>query len=257
MKTTPLIKAALLLVALLAATVYAQEEDGGITVRPVEAFVCHYNEGKGPDDLQDAIDAWNEWMDENGHHNYFALVVTPQYFGELNMDFGWLGTSPTGAELGAGTDSFRNNGAEIGMKFAEASNCSSHINFASANVKAPPGNEPPENLVLSFSDCKVNEGNEWPAVFDALDVWAAYQTEQGSRNGSWVMFPAYGESDGDYDFKYVHSYANHEAMGQWWDIYGNGGGWQKAGEVFAGMLDCDSPRVYDARVVRREAPADE
>ncbi len=254
MKKTPLIKVVLLLAPMCFASAYAQDDaDGVVQVVPVETFACHYNEGKGPDDLQDAIDKWNEWMDAQGNDNYFAMVATPQYYGESKMDVGWLGAAPSGAELGALTDAFLSADPEIGGGFYEAINCSSHTNFASAMIKAPPEGAPPENLVLSFSNCKINEGNDWPTVFGALDEWAAYQTEQGRKGGTWVMFPALGEADDSYDFKTVNSYANHADLGEWWDTYGNGGGWQKYAEIFGDMLDCDSARVYNARVVREQA----
>lgn len=33
---------------------------------PAEVWTCSYNDGQGPQDLDDAVDAWTEYMNENG-----------------------------------------------------------------------------------------------------------------------------------------------------------------------------------------------
>ena len=255
MKKAPLIKVALFLMPIVFTNIYAQDnEDGAIEVVPVETFACHYNEGKDRSDLQKPIDEWNDWMDEHGHDNYFAILATPQYYGESKMDFGWLGSAPSGKEMGALTDAFMAADPEIGDGFVEVMNCSSHTNYASAMIKAPPEGGPPDNFVLQFANCTTSEDSEWPTVLGALDQWAAYQTEQGRKGGMWVMFPAYGEANEDYDFKVIYSFASHEKAGEWWDVYGNGGGWQKYGELFGDMMSCDSARIYDVETLRKTAP---
>jgi len=45
-----------------------------------------------------------------------------------------------------------------------------------------------------------------------------------------------------------------EAFGKSYDQYGTGGGWQKWEELFDGLLNCDSSRVYVSQRVRRAAP---
>ncbi len=227
------------------------QDDDGVHVVPVDTYACTYNEGFGRDDLMEVVGEWNAWMDEKGADGYFAVVVSPQYFGELKMDFGWLGSWETGEKMGAGTDLFIGDGAEVGMKFAKVSSCHTHTNYAATEIKSPAGEMAPDNFVMSFSNCSIEDGKTWDDVFTAADQWAAYQTEQGYSNGTWFMFPGWGEPQDDYDFKVVNTYENHTEMGKAWDLYASGGGWQTYGELMRGVVDCDSSRVYDTEVVRR------
>ena len=229
---------------------FAQEEDKAQEFPPLEAFTCNYNDGKGPADLDAAVDQWTAYMDESSADQYFAITVTPQMHGPDAFDVGWLGVAPTGELMGQGRDAFRANGGESSAAFADAITCDSHSQFATMQVKEPPTRETPDSIVLSFSDCEVEDGREWDEVFAALDAWAAYQTENGYSSGTWVLFPAYGSGDEEFDFKIVNSYDNHAGMGRDFDLYGTGGGYMKRGEIMGDMLDCDVSRVYDGTVRR-------
>ena len=48
---------------------------------PVETYTCNYRAGKGPADLDQVIGNWNKWMDDNGAEDYFAMTLTPHYYG--------------------------------------------------------------------------------------------------------------------------------------------------------------------------------
>lgn len=228
----------------------AQDEEKGPQIVPVETYTCNYNEGKSPEDLEAAIDSWNAWMDEQGSDNYMALTLTPNYYGPESFQVGWLGVAPTAEEMGAGADNYMTNGQEIEAGFSEVLTCDSHSNFASLNVKEPPERESPESLVIAFSDCLVADGVSMDDVFTGLDAWTAYQTESGYQNGSWVFFPAYGGGGEEFDFKMVSAWDSHAERGRDYDLYANGGGYQKRGEIMGDMLDCDSSRVYDSALRR-------
>ena len=229
---------------------FAQDEDEGQSYPPLETFTCNYIDGKGPADLEAVIDQWTAYMDENDADQYFAMTVTPQMYGGEAFDVGWLGAAPTGELMGAGRDDYRANGGEVAAGFASVLDCSSHSQFATMLVKKPPERETPNKLVLSFSDCSLEEGTEWDDLFAGMDAWAAYQTENGYSNGTWVLFPAYGSGEEDFDFKLVNGYDSHAGMGRDFDLYGTGGGFMKRGEIMGDMLDCDVSRVYDG-IVRR------
>ncbi len=225
-------------------------------IYPVEAYTCKYNDGKGPADLDKVIAAWNEWMDEEDADNYFAMTLTPHYFGGETFDVGWLGSARTATELGVGADNWRANGGEHAAAFASVLTCDSHSNFATMQVKQPPERTSPDSLVISFADCSAAEGKTMDDVFTAMDAWTAYTTEQGYTNGAWVMFPAFGVNDADFDFKLVNAYDNHADMGKGYDMYANGGGYQKHVELMDGVMVCDVARVYDGTVRRRIAEED-
>ena len=74
---------------------WAQEESAAPVVYPVETYTCKYNDGQGPADLDKAIAGWNEYMDEQDDHTYFAMTITPNYFGGETFQVGWLGATAT------------------------------------------------------------------------------------------------------------------------------------------------------------------
>jgi hypothetical protein len=138
----------------------------------------------------------------------------------------------------------------VGAEFDKVSPCDGHSNFASVNFKQPPQNDdPPDNIVLTFSDCNIAEGKTFDDVAPAITAWAKFRTDQGSNSGHWVLFPAYGGGGEKFDFKWVSSHATHEAQGVDWDSYDG----DLNSQLFDGVLDCDSGRVYNAKNVRRAA----
>jgi len=249
-KTLLLALASTSLVVVGSPAAFAQEEDKGPEFTPLETFTCNYNDGKGSADLDAAVEKWNAYMDESGADKYFAMTVTPQMHGAETFDVGWLGVAPTGELMGQGRDGFRANGGESAAAFAEALTCDTHSQFATLQIKEPPERETPESLVISFSDCNVEDGREFGEVMDGMRAFGAYQAENGYSNGTWVLFPAYGSGDEDFDFKVVNAYDNHAGMGREFVLYGTGGGFMKRREIMGDMLDCDVSRVYDASVHR-------
>ena len=159
--------------------------------------------------------------------------------------------------MGAGQDDYLANGTEIAAGFAEVVTCAAHVNFAAVEFKAPPEREDPsDNIVISFSDCNIAEGKSFDDdVAPAIRAWAEYRTEQGSEAGRWVLFPAYGGGGEEFAYKSVTAHQNHEAKGVDWDAY-SAGGYKKAQEIFRGVSNCDSSRVYNA-TNRRRAVDDE
>jgi len=257
MKKTGMFVATMILVPGFGSTVVlAQEEEKGPPIVPVETYTCNYNEGMGSADLDAAVDGWNAWMDEQGAHNYFAMTMTPYYYGAETFDVGWLGFSPTAEEMGAGADEYAAKGGEQEAAFSRVLNCDTHSNFATIVVKTPPERESPDSLVIAFSDCTVADGTTMDEVFNGLGNWTAYQTESGYMNGSWAFFPAYGGGDEDFDFKMVSAWDSHAERGRDYDLYANAGGYQKRREIMGSMLDCNVSRVYDGKV-RRDIKDDE
>lgn len=247
---------AVLTVAFAFATTWAEETSAEPVIYPVETYTCQYNKGQGPADLEKVIAGWNVYMDQQGAGNYFAMTLTPHYFGGETFDVGWLGAAPTGEELGAGADAWMTDGAKQAAAFAKVLNCDSHSNFATMQIKESPSQVAPDNIVLTFANCSAVDGKTMEDVFTAMDAWTEYSIENGYRNGAWILFPAYGVDDVDFDFKLVNAYDNHTDMGKDYDHYANGGGYQKHAELLGGVLACDVSRVYDAVIRRRIATAD-
>ena len=224
---------------------------------PVEMFVCKYNEGKGPADLDAAAKNWNAWADKNGVDDYSAWTLVPYYSGpEQDFDVLWLGGSDNARTLGRVQDTWLATGSKEAQGFAEVISCDMHAAYAVLRMKKPPKRDNPSNVVISFSDCNTSEGVTFDDLYVPLTEWGKYKGDNGSTAGMWVFFPSYGGGGEEFDFKWVTAHQNLEDMGADWDQFSQSG-WQKAGELFAGKLQCDSSRTYLATNRRMAAQDDE
>ena len=234
------------------------EQQGGPKWVPVETWTCDFRDGQTLEDLQGVTAEWNELMDDEGVDYYFAALVLPNYFGEFMFDVGWLGAWKDGNMMGAGVDMWLAKGGEVGDKFNEVCNWKSHTNFASTNIKSPGDDEEDDKtFVLSFSNCSAKEGKKFDDVMAGMNAWAEYATEHGFQNSIWMMFPVYGESDSDYNFKLLEGHDDHAAFGADYELMGNGGHWRKNSEMLNDLIDCDIARVYDGMTVRDWADEDD
>jgi hypothetical protein len=233
----------------------AQDTPAAAPLRPTEVYTCNYVKGKGPADLAKVVSAWNAWMDQDATEAYSAWSMTPEYFGPgITFDVAWLGAWPDGATMGRGLDRWQRDGGKHARAFTSVIECNSHASFASMEIKAPGGNFPGDGIA-TFMDCKVGEGHARQTVLNAYQKWAAYLTSQGSTAGIWLYLPAYAGGKVEYDYKVVIGYANHQEMGAGFDRYTNKGGYEKAVGYFGGLVTCDSPRLYTAKLERNGMPA--
>jgi len=233
------------------------EADEANVATPVEMFACKYNEGKGPADLDAATKKWNAWADKNGVDDYSAWTLVPYYSGpDQDFDVIWLGGSDNAKTLGRVQDTWLATGAKEAQGFAEVVSCDVHAAYAVLRMKRPPKRDNPSNIVISFSDCNTAEGMSFDDLYMPLIEWGKYKGDKGSTAGMWVFFPSFGGGGEEFDFKWVTAYQNLEDMGADWDQFSESG-WQKAGELFAGKLQCDSSRSYLATNRRMAAEDDE
>ena len=253
---TALVSCSLLLSAGIGIADEHEGEAGEANVAtPVEMFACRYNEGKGPADLDAATKNWNAWADKNGVDDYSAWTLVPYYSGtDQDFDVLWLGGSDNAKTLGRVQDNWLATGSKEAEGFAEAVSCDVHAAYAVLRMKKPPKRDNPSNIVISFSDCNTAEGITFDDLYVPLIEWGNYKGENGSTAGMWVFFPSYGGGGEEFDFKWVTAHQNLEDMGADWDQF-NESGWKKAGELFAGKLECDSSRSYLA--TNRRAAADD
>jgi len=229
-----------------------KKEPAGPSVRPMELYGCTYKEGKGFADLEKATAAWNAWMDKTGQNDYWAFYLTPYYHSEeLKYDILWAGGWRTGADMGRSLGRYVSEGGAAAAGFAAAVSCTAVTNFALMDLSEAPN--PPESGPITFSNCTVAKGRKFPDALAAVKAWIAYEKEHGIEGDDYILFPALGESSkADYSFKWVTS-ATWDSFGKGYDQYGTGGGWKTADELFDGLLDCDSSRLYVSRRIRNMA----
>ncbi len=237
------------------APVMAEEPAAGPSVRPSEIYGCSYREGKGMADLTLVADKWNAWMDKTAQNGYWAYLLVPYYHSsDRKFDVLWAGGWRTGATMATGLKHWVTEGGELGAEFDKVVACSTVVNFAVMDLSKSP--KPPESGPVAFSDCKVTKGRKFADALGAVRAWVSWEAEHGVVDDNFLLFPAFGESkDASYSFKWVTT-SDWEALGKSYDQYGNGGGYQKAQELFDGLLDCDSSRLYVSRRLR-EIPTPE
>lgn len=250
------ISAALFLFVGAANTIADEHEGDDLKFNPIEAYTCKYREGKGPADLKAVNDEWNAWMDEQGSNDYFAITMTAQYHSDYgSADVYWIGGWRDGNAMGTGMDSWMTDGRDVGAKYGEVVNCSSGAAYIGTTLRAPKddGDESDSNFVVSFSNCSLKDDSEdaWDNFMDAQKAWNAYADENGIDGSAYLWFPMAGEDPDaeEYGFKYIVAWDDHTMRGASWQKFADGH-WRKNDELFAGLLDCDSSRIYNAEVVR-------
>jgi hypothetical protein len=237
------------LVVICAAAQSGAQEDDGFLVIPTEIYVCSYNDGQGPAELEKVIGVWNQYMDKNQVDTYSAWTLTPFYFGEeQEFDFLWMGAWKNGNAMGAGTDMWLSSGGEVAARFAKVATCNAHINSASVNYKLPPDGQTPDTGVLSYTNCNMHDGVTYEQVSAASREWAQVLTDAGSSVALYHQFPVFGGGgDDEPDFRILEAYANHAELGADYERMGNGRLYMKSGELFDSLMTCDSSRIYNAR----------
>lgn len=244
-----------LVAASVSGNTLAQDEEEAPRIVPVELYACQFEDGSGASELNAWLEKWNAWADAQNVSSYSAYILTPFYYGEeQDFDFLWLGVTPDGTSMGRAQDAWLSRSGDLPAAFARFASCDAHHNYATMNVKRPPDDDA-KSVVLSFADCTVEDGKTWDDVGPALTAWSEYREANGSTAGMWVMWPAYGAGDVDFDFKFVTSYRSYENLGMDYDQYVSGG-YAKADELFNGVIDCDVARSYNA-VERRSGGEDD
>ncbi|HEY5622928.1 MAG TPA: hypothetical protein VIV14_04130 [Gammaproteobacteria bacterium] len=233
----------------------ASAQQGPLTWAPLEIYGCTFNDGSNMDDLDAVIDTWNEWMDENSQNNYTAIVLMPQYVaGSFAYEVLWVGAWQDSAAI-AGMQQWLTEGSEINAEFGEVVTCPLRQGFAVANVKPPA--EAEDIAPVAFQNCTIAENRGGLDARIAITEFGEFLSEQGHEGGQWILRPAAGEeADASYSFKWVRSHPSYAALGSYFDIIFNRGGFQRLGELTGNVMSCDSPRVYNARVVREAIPGE-
>lgn len=216
---------------------------------PVEVYGCIYNESPDEDELEGAIESFTEWADDRAINDYTAIVLDPYYTAaSYPFDFLWVGMWDDATGL-ADIEQWLADGGDVRKEFAEAAHCPLHQSYITTKVKDPA--EPTGIVPVEVSTCTVVEGRLGMEGGAAVAEWSAYLTEIGSESGQWIFRPGWGdESDANYTFKWVKSYPSWASLGRDMEHFLNGGGEQRYGDIVGPVVDCDSPRVYLAHIVR-------
>ena len=229
----------------------AQAQEDGASV-PVEAFYCNIREGKGRKDVENAVDKFNAWMDANAADDgYMAWIMAPQFGMHMELpDIIWLGSWESGAAMGSGMDKYLAEAGDVQEAFNDAIECGGHALASSVEINAPDG--PPENGVVMFNQCSYADGKNWEDAMKAHKANSVALREMGGKGSSWMFFPMLGGNSDGFDYWAVAGFQNWSDFGTSYDMYVNGGGWQKSMKIMQGNVECgEDPTVWDAWLVRK------
>lgn len=247
------VAAAMLAMIFGSGAVVAQEQEQAEirTFVPVEVWVCNYREGKGQADYDRAIEALRSVPAADPPASYLAFRLTRGFYGpDQDFDFVYLGVWPDGgSSMGRDYDNYVAEGSDANDAWNDAVDCEAASMFASTNVKPPPDDGPPDNFLITASDCDVAEGANTGDAIDAVEAWGQHRTEAGSEGGTWIWFQAFGGGDADFDFKIMNSHRNFQAFGDFFQWYADSAAYRKWGELTDGLLDCDDARVYNSETL--------
>ncbi len=221
-------------------------ESSGKTISLSDLFACTFKEGKGYADLDKVNQKFKKWAEKHDS-TYSAWTITPQFrSNDGKFDVGWIGSWQGGSSMGKGLDSWMSDNDGLGAAYGEVIDCS-HSLVSSVPVNAPAG--PPDNGVVWFTSCSVNEDKNHRDAFEAHKKMSAGMREMGGKGQSWLMYPVFGFQDLDFDYYSVVSFNSYEELGEAWHLWTNEGGYEAHGAALMSVVSCDSPRVYDARLV--------
>jgi hypothetical protein len=230
----------------------AQGEDKTPTLNPLEVFTCNYLKGKDRGDLDKVITRWNAWTDDNDPAPYTAWVLTPVFFGpEITFDVVWMGAWPTNADMGKSLQTWQDKGDQMNAAFSKVFSCDQHMSMAVMPMQPPI--EPTDSALVRFMDCSVADGKNPGDAVLAHSKFKKYMASKGSETNAWLFFPGMGAGKIDFDYKLVLANADYPSLAKDSEIISNGGGWMEANKTFGGIADCDSPRMYQADMVRNGA----
>lgn len=250
MKTiTQALLATLFALGLLTQPVAAQDEG---KPSPLEAYFCNFVDGKSMADLDKVSARFAKWADKHAP-DYSAWVLTPA-FAQFNQtaEVIWFGSNPSGNGMGATFQNYRDKGGDLPEAFNEVVQCGAHALASSTPVNAPDG--APTNGVVMFTECSIAEGSDWSRALAAHKTYSQSMRSLGAKNNNWLFFPMLGGmSDRDFDYWGVSTFGSWTDYFAAYEIYVNGGGWQKGMEAMQGNASCKigSASVWDFKLVRQ------
>ena len=226
------------------------EMNEGPQLRPVEAHTCSFNDGKKMGDLMRVVGKWNGWMNDQDREDYTALILSPVYAGAAEFDFVWVGVWNDAQAMGAGLDFVRANNYPLSDEFSKVASCTVSGQFASLRLTAPA--EMSKRPVVQFTDCTVAKGSDIESAVNAVGAMAEYEAKSGSESAHSIWFPAFGDLNTKFDFKWLVGDADFSGFAKGWDAYANKEGWRKQRKLFNGVVSCNVSRLYSVTIARGE-----
>jgi hypothetical protein len=215
---------------------------------PVDFRACNFREGKDMLDLQPALVNFRNYA-KQADTGYAAWMLIPELQNEATFDFAWLGSWPDGVAYGVSMERWKKKGNAVAAEINSVVDCGSHHQMAmSRPINAPDGT--PEDGVLLFFACNVNEGKSLEEAYAAQLEFGHTMKANGSQSVSWFYTPLAGAGPDAPDYYYVVGFYRYSDFGDTLDLFVNRGGVQLQRKLITPVASCLTPNVYDAVSVR-------
>ena len=234
---------AAMLAALTTAPAHANDH---MAANPVELYACTFRDGKGMKDLEKANDDFKKWAASNtsGHS---AWMITPQFRSmEPEFHVGWIGAYQSAEDFGASIDKWVNASGSVSQAYLDIVDCS-HAMMASYTIGAPDG--PPGDGLVWFSRCSLEEDASFADAAASHAKVTGMMREMGAAGSSWLFMPGLGSADAEFDYYHVAAWPSYPAFANAWEAFVNGGGMAQSNAAQAGVTSCQSPNLYDAKLI--------
>ena len=230
----------ILLVALIAGQVRADNHSEMQNAVAMESSICSLNAGKTMDDVDEFYSKFKKWAKKNDYKT-FHTMNKPLYVGGgvdipmLLIEFGSY------QEMGQGWDKVSKNGQDLLAFFEETLTCSRNLAhyFPMHSSEAMATDD---ERVLAVNWCTRHDGISWDEINQVHASWS--WNENIGHAG--LIFPALGVRQGDFpgEFGHLRVYPDAEAMLSEQNKISNEEGWRQREDYFDNYADCAGANAY-------------
>ncbi len=220
-------------------------QDGPPQFRPVEMWVCNFNDGKDQDDMDDV---YEDFVEASGDTAYAGFQINPLFVsGEQDFDFIYLGAWADGNAMGATLSGSAYY--DVDEAWDETASCPASLMYASTWIQTMEGGNDPGDFMMTVSDCNIAKGHSAGQAMGALSRYNDYRVANGATVGTIAWFPAYGHGGADFDFKLVNVFNDAQEFGDAFQWFTDNQAYLVLQDMMSGVLACDEARVYNGRTI--------
>ena len=229
---------------LLMGTSLSFAQDGAPQFRPVEMWVCNFNDRKDQDDM-DSV--YEDLVADMGETAYAAFQLNPYFVnGDLDFDFLYLGAWADGTTMGG----YLTDDEDTTAAWDEAATCPVSLLYASTWINQPQvADGGTGEFILTVSDCKNGHAISNAQAASALRRYNEYEKANGLDVGTILWYPALGHGGADFDIKLVHVYPGAQALGDAFQWFVDNQAYTVLGNITDGIVACDEARVYMGQTI--------
>jgi hypothetical protein len=221
----------------------------------IEGFGCTFLEGKGMDDLNDAVEFYQSKIKriKSPEFHKMGSVLWIPYRGSAGVDFVWINNNVTLSEWGKATVAYDSSkeGQAADAKFFEMSTCASGLAISEV-IFATEDRELADSggvLIESFS-CNLRDGQTLAATDAAIKAWRPVfaSAVNGKKAASVVLRRVPLVSGRGYDVNYAAIWDNVAVYAEVNEAFAADPDSAKSNQLFGAAHKCNSA-LWKGRIV--------